>query len=172
MRTTALALLVLLLALLTSCSGPAVRANPPAAFVPPHSEPPCPSGCIAMQGAPNFLEIRLGPLPLNTQATGFTTTLPFAMRVSHLDVWIGTQSDHIFESDSRLQVILPDGTFLGEWKAQFDKHQDVVGDLQRNFPVSLDLPAGTSLVVYSTGAGIISCPSACGWDTTWSLSAF
>lgn len=165
-------LMLLSLCFLSSCGGhqPVVHAANPPSFTPPNIEQVCPSGCIAMQGNPNFLELRFGPTTLTAQ-NGFTTTLPFAMHVSHLDTWIGTQSSAVFESDSRLQIILPDGTFLGEWKAQFDKHQDVVGDLQRNFTVSMDLPQGTTLIVYSTGAGIISCPSGCGFDTTWSLEA-
>lgn len=174
-RTTAIPLLLLTL-LFINCGGsfstPAsVHASPPPSFVPPNVEmAPCSTGCIAMQSPGHFLELRYGPVALTGQA-GFTTTLPFPIHVKHLDAWIGTLTDSRFESDSRLQIYLPDGTWLGEWKAQWDKHQDVIGDLQRNFDADLDLPVGSTLVVYSTGAGIVSCPQGCGFDTTWSLSA-
>lgn len=166
-------LLLFSIFLLNSCgsSQPRVHAANPPAFTPPHVEQICPTGCIAMQGSPDFLELRFGPTVLDVQ-NGFSTSLPFAMHVSHLDAWIGTSSGAVFESDSRLQVILPDGTFIGEWKAQYDKHQDIVGDLQRNFTVNMDLPQGTTLIVYSTGAGVLTCPSGCGFDTTWSMEAF
>lgn len=158
-----------IIATLCACGDHLVRAQPPI-FTPPHQEAACPQGCIAMQSNPTFLELRFGPTT-NTDQDGFTTAIPFPMKVSMLDVWIGTQSGAVFESDSRLQVVLPDGTFY-EFKAQYDKHQDVVGSLQRSFPVNLTLPAGTMLTVYHSAQGIVSCPSGCGYDTTWSLSSF
>jgi hypothetical protein len=150
----------------SGCSGDPIHAQSPS-FSPPHQELVCPRGCIAFQSAPNFLELRFGPTS-NTDQDGFTTALPFPMTVKLLDVWIGTQSGAVFESDSRLQIVLPDGTFY-EFKAQYDKHQDVVGDVQRSFPVNLSLPAGTMLTLYHSQQGVISCPQGCGFDTTWSF---
>ncbi len=124
-----------------------------------------------MQSKPNFLELRFGP-STNTQQDGFSIAMPFAMNVKLLDVWIGTSSGQVFETDSHLQIVLPDGTFY-EFKAQFDKHADVVGNVQRSFPVDLTLPAGTVLYLYHRPQGVISCPeSGCGYDTTWSLIGY
>jgi hypothetical protein len=159
-------------ALAVGCGGrlnPIVQAQGPGAlFTPPHQESVCPTGCIAMQSNPSFLELRFGPTN-NTAQDGFSISLPFPMHVRMLDVWIGTQTGALFESDSRLQIIFPDGSWR-EFKAQYDKHQDVVGDVQRSFDVDLTLPAGTTLVVYHTEQGVISCPQqGCGYDATWSV---
>lgn len=155
-------------------SSPTVHAQGPNIFSPAHQEQICPQGCIAFQSAP-FMELRFGPT-FNTAQDGFEITLTAAMHVSMLDVWIGTSSHDCFESDSRLQVIWPNGDFT-EFKAQFDKHScgkgsdQEKGDLQRSFNVSLDLPAGTQLQVYHSALGVIDCTSSagCGYDTTWSL---
>jgi hypothetical protein len=121
---------VLIGALAVGCGGrlnPSVKAQGPTAlFNPPHQESVCPTGCIAMQSNPSFLELRFGPTN-NTPEDGFSISLPFPMHVRMLDVWIGTQSGDVFESDSRLQIIFPDGSWR-EFKAQYDKHQDVVGE--------------------------------------------
>ena len=145
----------------------AVKASAPN-FIPPHPEATCPNGCIAGQSSPNYLELRFGPVNESEQ-NGFSTTLPFQMHVQSLDGWIGTMSNQVFESDSRLQITWPDGTWA-EYVVQYDKHADLVGNLQRSFPVNLSLPAGTTLTVYHTGFGVITCPnSACGYDTSWRL---
>lgn len=162
---------IVLSVVLCSCGSMApstVHAQNAVMFSPAHQEQVCPTGCIALQ-SPIFLELRLGPM-VNTAQAGFSVTLDRAMHISMLDVWIGTQSGHIFESDSRLQIMWPNGDFT-EFKAQFDKHGDNgKEDVQRSFSVSLDLPAGTILQVYHSEQGIISCPSSgCGYDTTWSL---
>lgn len=160
--------------LLSSCGqGPApavVQAQGPPSFSPAHQEAVCPTGCAAFQSA-NFLELRFGPTS-NTEQDGFSFTLSAPMHVKLLDVWIGTQSGQVFESDSRLQIVLPDGSYY-EFKAQYDKHADLVGDVQRSFPVDLTVPAGTQLSIYHSAQGVISCPSSgCGYDTTWSLFSF
>ncbi len=162
-------------ALAVGCGGqlnPRVHAQGPTAlFNPPHQESVCPTGCIAMQSNPSFLELRFGPTN-NTSQDGFSISLPFPMHVRMLDVWIGTDAGQVFESDSRLQIIFPDGSWR-EFKAQYDKHEDVVGSVQRSFDVDLTLPAGTTFVVYHSEQGVITCPqTGCGYDTTWSLQGF
>lgn len=169
-RISALSLVLLICASCGSTSNPIVHAAPSPAFIPSHQEGICPTGCAAFQSS-NFLELRFGPTT-NTDQDGFTFTLPAPIHVKLLDVWIGTQSGQIFESDSRLQIVFPDSSYM-EFKAQYDKHADIVGDLQRTFPVDLMLPAGTQLSVYHSAQGVIQCPSSgCGFDTTWSLTAF
>jgi hypothetical protein len=164
----ALSFALLGLVLLLDACGSNPRASAPPAFTPVHQEAVCPSGCIAAQAA-SYLELRLGPTS-ETAQDGFTVTLSQPLHIVMLDGWIGTQSGQIFESDSRLQIVWPSGDWR-EYLIQYDKHTDAHGEKQRSFTVDLNLPVGTSLTVYHSQQGVISCPQGCGYDTTWRFYA-
>lgn len=136
--------------------------------MPPNPEAVCPSGCVAQQSL-SYIELRLGPTHV-VEEDGFIYKLDRSVTVKSLDVWVGTQSGHVFESDSRLQIVLPNGDFI-EYMLQFDKHMDIEGSKQRYFDnLDMHLPEGTMLYLYHTHQGVIQCPTeGCGYDTTWRL---
>lgn len=146
----------------------AAPAPPPVAFAPPHGpEEPCPSGCVTYEST-KFIELRFGPT-FNMAQDGFSTTLTTPRHVVSLDAWIGTSGGSQIETNSYLQIVYPDASFR-QYLLQFDKHQDVVGDVQRLFPVDLKLPAGTQLIVYHS-ASECATANGCGYDTIWSLQS-
>jgi len=106
----------------------------------------CASGC-ALEFSPSQVALRLYRADISSEYT-FSVTLPWAMQVDSIDGWLGSGFGETMESGTLLVIRMPSGAFR-EWMIEFDKHADLVGNVQRLFPVNLSLPAGTVIEVHS-----------------------
>jgi len=109
-----------------------------------------------------FVLMKLGPCQMNVDQYG-TYTLQAPLHLQALHCWIGTSANARFEPVSNLQIWIkdPSGNFhmLFDSLCEFDKHQDVTGntDRQWTFPTPIDIPAGSVVDVYRYVGGLIFC---------------
>jgi hypothetical protein len=111
-----------------------------------HGELSCPKGCVAQESAGHYAALRMGPFTVDNYEESDYLVLQQPIKIGMIDGWMGTDAGAAFEADSRLEIQYPDGTWE-EFLMQHDKHQDTIGNVQRQWKVSRDLPVGTRFVV-------------------------
>jgi hypothetical protein len=155
---------------------PAVHAGPPPPPFTLHGEGVCPDGCVSQESPGNYLALRIGPQFGDLSMKQFTYTLPYDLHVTTLDAWLDVGFGFVNEVDTHLQILYPDGTWT-EYFVQYDRHSvSLPGDVQRSFPVDLNLPQGTTVTIFHVAGNCFnngvedntqSCPKS--MDTIWRL---
>lgn len=183
-------ILVLALSIFFGCGGMSTPAKAVGPLVVPSTpqvifqDVACPvdsagngSGCIrhiatAPDGSIYYLSLRVGPEKLEQKT--FTVVLNAPMSVKRIAVWLGTGMGSSLEIQSLFQYLTPDGR-SAEYIVEFDKHQDVSGEKQKEFYFQspLILPAGT-IVTITHNVGWSPNPNPTPWqiaatDMIWNL---